>query len=420
MSKTATSKVFGGLDNSLSTEHAKLLTNGSFLKLCTFVPNNDFFSLKDNLSKLVRIFVLFYVMLLLNPWKLFLYVLQYEQLYRGYVRGTLCTVLFFPLYPGLVVLLRIGINIANALGVAEKCEPMESKGYQPKGLISSMIYDAYNELAPSVGMFLAIGYDPTGIQHIFHDTIAVKAFWRNLLRDCGADVPDEIGNWNGKEIIWKHPYVDQDVFIKLPDSFFGIGDAALKHGRDIYTIEDIKTYMEKNYWNQQDVLILEWVKPANHLEVHTFDILTIGLPNQKDVRGKPNVQVVSVLYWGSCADGYSSNSAISGYICDADEERIIGGWNGMKEDPEMLSHAPFKGLRKSIDIAIQAHMKILKTQPWLTCIGWDMEITERGPVFFEGNFAAFRLPRRIFLSWKHMFKAFQIFYLNDTIENQAN
>ena len=194
MSKTATSKVFGGLDNSLSAEHAKLLTNGSFLKLCTFVPNNDFFSLKDNLSKLVRIFVLFYVMLLLNPWKLFLYVLQYEQLYRGYVRGTLCTFLFFPLYPGLVVLLRVGINIANALGVAEKCEPMESKGYQPKGMISSMIYDAYNELAPSIGMFLAIGFDPTGIQHIFHDTIAVKAFWRNLLRDCGADVPDEIGN----------------------------------------------------------------------------------------------------------------------------------------------------------------------------------------------------------------------------------
>ena len=80
MSKTATSKVFGGLDNSLSTEHAKLLTNGSFLKLCTFVPNNDFFSLKYNLSKLLRIFVLFYVMLLLSPWKLFLYVLKYEPL----------------------------------------------------------------------------------------------------------------------------------------------------------------------------------------------------------------------------------------------------------------------------------------------------------------------------------------------------
>ena len=57
MSKTPTSKVFGGLDNSLSAEHAKLLTNGSFLKLCTFVPNNDFFSVKESFktSKNIRI-----------------------------------------------------------------------------------------------------------------------------------------------------------------------------------------------------------------------------------------------------------------------------------------------------------------------------------------------------------------------------
>ena len=421
-SQTANSKVFGVLDNSFSIPDAKLLKDGSFLKLCTFIPDNEFFGLKDNLSKLLRVFVLFYVMLVLRPWNFFLYVLKYEQLHRGHVRGTLCTSLFFPLYPGFIVFLQLWKNITNVLGVADRgASDFDSCIFfiPPKGIMSSLIWEAYNELARLVGMFLAIGYEPTGIQHIFRNTITVKGFWRNFLKDCGANVPLEIGNWNGQEVVWKHPYIDEDVFIKLPNSYLGIGDAALKHGKDVYTIKDIETYMGKHYLNKQDVLILQWVKPANHLELHTFDILTIGFSNQKDSNGEPNVQAVSILYWGSFADGKSSHSAMSGYICDPDEEKIVGkaSWYApyfceMKADPEMLNHSPFLGLRKSVDIAIQAHRKILKTQPWLTCIGWDMEITEAGPVFFEGNLAAARLPRRIFLSWKHMLKAFQIFYIN--------
>ena len=31
--------------------------------------------------------------------------------------------------------------------------------------------------------------------------------------------------------------------------------------------------------------------------------------------------------------------------------------------------------------------------------GWDLIISRTGVVFFEGNFAQMRLPRRVFLSW---------------------
>ena len=31
-------------------------------------------------------------------------------------------------------------------------------------------------------------------------------------------------------------------------------------------------------------------------------------------------------------------------------------------------------------------------------VGWDAMLTDDGPVFFEGNVAAFRAPRRFFLS----------------------
>ena len=50
--------------------------------------------------------------------------------------------------------------------------------------------------------------------------------------------------------------------------------------------------------------------------------------------------------------------------------------------------------------AIAAHASAMREQPWLKMIGWDAMLARHGPVFFEGNFAGMRLPRRVFLSWK--------------------
>ena len=44
-------------------------------------------------------------------------------------------------------------------------------------------------------------------------------------------------------------------------------------------------------------------------------------------------------------------------------------------------------------------------QPWLKQVGWDAILAkgEGGPVFFEGNYAQMRLPRRVFLSWENLY-----------------
>lgn len=54
------------------------------------------------------------------------------------------------------------------------------------------------------------------------------------------------------------------------------------------------------------------------------------------------------------------------------------------------------GTAEAVRKAVAAHEQAM--EPWLTAIGWDCMITEQGAVFFEGNVAAQRTPRRIFLT----------------------
>jgi hypothetical protein len=57
------------------------------------------------------------------------------------------------------------------------------------------------------------------------------------------------------------------------------------------------------------------------------------------------------------------------------------------------------GVRAACLTAIAAHEEVLKSgHGWLTTIGWDCMMTNDGPVFFEGNVAAYRTPRRMTLT----------------------
>jgi hypothetical protein len=49
---------------------------------------------------------------------------------------------------------------------------------------------------------------------------------------------------------------------------------------------------------------------------------------------------------------------------------------------------------------VEAHKNI--EHKWLTAVGWDMMVMEDELVFFEGNFAGARTPRRIFLSFSNL------------------
>ena len=50
-------------------------------------------------------------------------------------------------------------------------------------------------------------------------------------------------------------------------------------------------------------------------------------------------------------------------------------------------------------LMVKAHEHAMAEQPWLKMIGWDAILARNGPIFFEGNYAQMRLPRRVFLSF---------------------
>ena len=119
---------------------------------------------------------------------------------------------------------------------------------------------------------------------------------------------------------------------------------------------------------------------------------------------------------GKCADGKSTHSSKAGYVCDVNGERIMApaAWYSAYFEKEMggetaasnVDHGvgfPLPGLRAICENAVKSHESVLKEQPWLQMCGWDAIYAKQGPVFFEGNFAAHRIPRRVFLTWTNTF-----------------
>lgn len=58
---------------------------------------------------------------------------------------------------------------------------------------------------------------------------------------------------------------------------------------------------------------------------------------------------------------------------------------------------------------VECHKNAMKEQPFLKMIGWDLMLARKGIVYFEGNYAQMRLPRRVFLSWGMTLECLKLF-----------
>jgi len=160
------------------------------------------------------------------------------------------------------------------------------------------------------------------------------------------------------------------------------------------------------------------------------------------------LQVLTVLLWTDCSD-WSSHSCEAGYLIDVHSETIVAptAWYSpyfAKQNSKLLG-VRLPGVREACAKAVAAHEA--SELPWLTTVGWDAMITDDGAsaraaskpsrarplahalprtlprarlavdmrltteplpacpppplagvYFFEGNVAAYRTPRRIFLT----------------------
>ena len=220
----------------------------------------------------------------------------------------------------------------------------------------------------------------------------------------------------------------------------------------------MKETYDTDQFREKIALVLELVRPKPELGVHQLDIITMRTPDD-------DVKVISVLLWADCTTD-SSHSTRAGYTIDLETERVVAstGWYSpffatMKTP---LIGTKYEGVKKACESAVAAHKNI--EYKWLTAIGWDCMIMKDDEVrwllpdlglfllwtcldialmsiprarwlgwgglldaartvsgrrllnwfrccgsmfrlqvvFFEGNFAGARTPRRMFLSFTNL------------------
>ena len=191
---------------------------------------------------------------------------------------------------------------------------------------------------------------------------------------------------------------------KISDSYLGIGDRVFRRGvasgGDFDCLEDVQALLAADTeYARKSAVLCELVHPTSELSlastgfsnVHSLDIVTI--------RTRSGVRVLTVLLWTDCTD-WSSHSCQAGYVVDVHSETIVAptAWYSpyFAKQASNLLGTRLPGVRDACAKAVAAHER--STLPWLTSVGWDAMITPEGVVFFEGNVAAYRTPRRMFLT----------------------
>ena len=376
-------------------------------------PVSGWFSIADVAHRLGLSLKTFYTCLCTKPKQTFSFAYKHHTLWYGKWLGSIFT-LFLPANPAIFAL------VAWTKRANETLNPFSTASWQmagpgriffqrPSSFTASLLYDVYTTLNNFVGHFVLYGNDDDGIAHTWYDSICTKDFWFGLLDAGGARRPQQLATWDGAKL---HDvgegveYGSCSIVCKLSDSYLGIGDRVFHRGGERESsgftkrLEIEQRLQQDAEYTGKNAVLCERMTPTSKVRlssdtfennVHSLDIVTLKCHD--------GAKVLSMLLWTDCAD-WSSHSASAGYIVDVNSEIIVGpcAWYGpyFASQPSSLIGRRVPGAQEAARKAIAAHEAC--TLPWLNAVGWDAMITDDGPIFFEGNVAAFRVPRRITLS----------------------
>lgn len=172
--------------------------------------------------------------------------------------------------------------------------------------------------------------------------------------------------------------------------------------------------MLKDNYLGKEVLVLELVRPRKDLGVHSLDCITVRQPGG-------DVKVLTCILWTDCTTN-SSHSCRAGYVVDVETETVVAAANwycaAFANMKSPLIGTKYPGVRAAAEKAVTAHKNC--GMEWLIAVGWDgMVMPDNEVVFFEGNYAGARTPRRMFISWRAMLCAvwnvFWPFGANNTV-----
>mmetsp|Transcript_74225 Transcript_74225/g.194672 ORF Transcript_74225/g.194672 Transcript_74225/m.194672 type:complete len:450 (+) Transcript_74225:40-1389(+) len=394
---------------------------GDLYKMCTFLspPLGGWTCTFDCFGRALRVVVAFYFLLCTRPMELFSYLVKFHQLFHwGGLSWTIVAV-SFPVWPLAMFLYVCWTMLRDVIWPKE----VNCFFVPPNGIFARWLWAFYMEASVPLAIFITHGDSTAAVMNAFHDYVLTKPFWRKHMEKTNMPFPLQLGVWDGAECDWwmrakgqSDDYQLGDIVLKLMDGCLGRGDTFLEKGKNGFdgSLGAVTKVLETKYAKSTGVLVLEWVRPGKGHEVHSFDIITMVQPDD-------SIKLVSCLYWGNCRGGGSStHDAAAGFVIDVEKETVIAsaswysalfaqtmGQVGQAKKGSGIGHgevgigSKFPGIKEICAKAIQGHHSALKEQPWLHMIGWDAMFSTTGPIFFEGNYASHRMPRRVFLTWKH-------------------
>jgi len=80
--------------------------------------------------------------------------------------------------------------------------------------------------------------------------------------------------------------------------------------------KEIVKFMKEKF-KDQPAFIMDFIKPSKNYGIHSFDIVTITLPNG-------DIQIVSCIMWCDC-DEDTSHTCSNGYSIDVWDGKVVGG-----------------------------------------------------------------------------------------------
>jgi len=385
------------------------LSDSVLYRLCLDAkPNSsEWFSTADTATRLLSAIKAFYRFLLTEPISLLQFAYGWNRLWYGPILGVALT-FCLPLLPAFLML----VEVCKRLN--EKFNPWVETDWKlagpgrvffvrPDAFVASLFWDFYLAVSVFCGSFLQFGTDKDGLMHTWYDEITVKEFWLGLLDEVGAKRPRQLASWDGSAAHDVGPGIKHghaNLVCKISDSYLGIGDKVLERGKDFNNLSDVHRILEADpQYAGKKAILAELIQPDPNVRVsspgfgsvHSLDIVT--------TRTKSGVKVLTVLLWTDC-ESWSSHSCTAGYLVDVETETVVAptAWYSpyFARQQSSLIGARLPGVKEACEKAVAAHTAT--SLPWLTTVGWDAMLTADGVYFFEGNVAAYRTPRRMFLT----------------------
>lgn len=219
-----------------------------------------------------------------------------------------------------------------------------------------------------------------------------KFMFYKYMKSCNLPVPEVFAMWkkgklydvNFNEISWSDLEKRNDYFVKSID-----GECAsfVKHVSNFEELTKIKTEFEEvgSYIFQERVVQSKEMNVLNPSAINTYRIVTVNK------EGKIYL-LTALLRVGTEKTGNVDNWAAGGLAIGINENEYLKEYGfykpiyGTKIDTHPDTKIKFSEFqapeyREAVELACRAH----RTLYGIRAIGWDVAISDNGPVFIEGN-----------------------------------